>query len=139
MKKHVLFSALSLAIVSGCAKGANSIVPVSIPVAAYSNLNCQELGQEFIKEQESVAFLSKKQNEAAIGDAIGVALIGVPTASITGHDREGKLAVSKGKVLTIESTMKSKSCASTETVVSEETPAPTVIEAEAPTTPTVVQ
>lgn len=110
MKIRLILLSLSLCVVGGCAKRADSITPVTIPIAAYSNLDCAQLSQELISESNNAAFLSRKQNEAATGDAIGVFLIGVPTASITGHDREGKLAVSKGKVLSIESAIQAKGC-----------------------------
>lgn len=98
------------ALLSGCAKRADSIAPVQIPIAAYSNLECEALTQEYLLEYEKLNQLAKQQNQAATGDAVGVFLIGVPTASVTGHDKEGELAVAKGKVLSIENTMKSKSC-----------------------------
>lgn len=103
---------IALLLVAGCAKRPESITPVNIPSAAYSNLDCQTLSAELLKEQQRLAVLTKKQKEAAAGDAIGVFLIGVPTASITGHDNEGDLSVSKGKVLALETQMLAKSCAS---------------------------
>ena len=44
------------------------------------------------------------------GDAVGVFLIGVPTSSTFGGDKEGQVAVSKGKVNAINSALMSKSC-----------------------------
>lgn len=94
----------------GCAKRPDAIVPVDIPMAAYSNLDCSGLAQEQIKEQATLASLSKQQNQAATGDAVGVFLIGVPASSTFGGDKEGQVAVSKGKVNAIESAIKSKGC-----------------------------
>lgn len=79
-------------------------------MAAYGNLGCEQLAQEYLKEQGNLAALSKQQNQAATGDAFGVFLIGVPASSLTGGDKEGQIAVSKGKVTAIESSMKAKSC-----------------------------
>lgn len=100
------FSALSTA----CAKRPDAIVPVDIPMAAYTNLSCQALASELVKEKTKLANLSKQQNEAATGDAVGVFLIGVPASSTLGGDKEGEVAVSKGKVNAIESAEKSKGC-----------------------------
>ncbi len=79
-------------------------------MAAYSNLDCAALSQELKKEQANLAALSKQQNNAANGDAFGVFLIGVPMSSVTGGDKEGTISVSKGKVLSVQNTMKAKGC-----------------------------
>lgn len=100
----------SLLAVTSCAKRPDAIVPVDIPMAAYSNLDCAGLSQELLKERSTLASLSKQQNDAATGDAFGVFLIGVPMSSTFGGDKEGQIAVSKGKVTSIESTLKSKGC-----------------------------
>lgn len=94
----------------GCAKRPDAIVPVDIPMAAYTNLGCQSLAQEMVKEQANLASLSKQQNQAATGDAVGVFLLGVPASSTFGGDKEGQVAVSKGKVNAIESATRSKGC-----------------------------
>lgn len=109
MKKLIL-AAATLAALSSCAKRPDAIVPVDIPMAAYQNQNCQQLGQELIKEQQNLATISKAQTDAANGDAFGVFLIGLPVSSAVGGDKEGQVAVAKGKVQAIENTLKSKGC-----------------------------
>lgn len=109
MKKLICFAAVVVAL-AGCAKRPAAIVPVDIPMAAYTNLDCQQLAQEQIKEQTNLAALSKSQNDAANGDAFGVFLIGVPIGSVAGADKEGDVAVSKGKVQAIQSAMMNKGC-----------------------------
>ena len=109
MKIRLIVLASALALVS-CAKRPDAIVPVDIPMAAYSNQSCEGLAQELLKEQANLAAVSKQQNQAATGDAIGVFLIGVPASSTFGGDKEGQVAVTKGKVNAIESTIKSKGC-----------------------------
>lgn len=101
---------LMLASSAGCAKRPSAIVPVDIPMAAYTNLSCEQLAQETVKEQTALAAASKSQTEAANGDAFGVFLIGVPISSVAGGDKEGDIAVMKGKVQAIDSARKSKSC-----------------------------
>jgi len=103
--------ALAISAVSvACAKRPDAIVPVDIPMAAYTNLSCQALASELVKERNTLASLSKQQNEAATGDAVGVFLIGVPASSTFGGDKEGQVAVSKGKVNAIENAARSKGC-----------------------------
>ncbi|EJK82897.1 hypothetical protein G6M87_03905 [Rhizobium rhizogenes] len=109
MNRKIL-AAIVLLPLAACAKRPDAIVPTDIPMAAYSNLNCPELTTELLKEQNNLASLSKQQNSAATGDAVGVFLIGVPASSLTGGDKEGVISVSKGKVLAIQNTMKAKGC-----------------------------
>ena len=108
--KRLLIVAVSLAAASSCAKRPDAIVPVDIPMAVYQGQSCQQLGSELIKEQQNLAAISKAQNEAATGDAVGVFLIGVPMSSVVGGDKEGQVAVAKGKVQAIENSLKSKGC-----------------------------
>ena len=109
--KKLTIVALSLSVGAGaCAKRPDAIEPVDIPMAAYTNLSCQALASELVKERSTLASLSKQQNEAATGDAVGVFLIGVPASSTFGGDKEGQVAVSKGKVNAIENAAKSKGC-----------------------------
>ncbi|MBB4349316.1 hypothetical protein [Aliirhizobium cellulosilyticum] len=109
MKTKVMMLALALAL-SACAKRPDAIVPADIPMAAYTNLSCEQLAQEYLKEQTSLTAVSKQQHDAANGDAFGVFLIGVPMSSTFGGDKEGQVAVAKGKVQAIQSAMMSKGC-----------------------------
>ena len=110
MKFKIACVCLSVGLASGCAKRPDAIVPVDIPMAAYSGLNCKGIAQETIAENNKLAALSKSQNSAATGDAVGVFLIGVPMSSVTGGDKEGMIAVSKGKVQALENTARAKGC-----------------------------
>jgi hypothetical protein len=109
MKLYLLMPVIALA-VSACAKRPDAIVPADIPMAAYTNFSCEQLGQEMIKEQTALSAISKAQNDAATGDAFGVFLIGVPMSSTFGGDKEGQVSVAKGKVQAIQSAMMSKGC-----------------------------
>lgn len=109
MKKIVTLLVAGLAL-TACAKRPDAIVPVDVPMAAYSNMDCQALAQEYLKEQNALFAVSKQQNDAATGDAFGVFLIGVPMSSTFGGDKEGQVAVTKGKVNAIEANVRSKGC-----------------------------
>jgi hypothetical protein len=111
MKYQVMTLAFALA-VTACAKRPDAIVPADIPMQAYTSYGCQELAVELAKEKAALAAVSKKQNDAATGDAMGVFLIGVPMSSTFGGDNEGNVAVAKGKVQAIESARISKKCGS---------------------------
>ncbi len=79
-------------------------------MAAYTNSGCDVVARDLVKEKENLAALSKQQNSAANGDAFGVFLIGVPTSSVFGGDKEGLVATSKGKINAMESALRSKGC-----------------------------
>ena len=105
-----IIAAFVLLPLAACAKRPDAIVPTEIPMAAYSNLDCGGLSKELQSEQGKLTALSKQQNNAANGDAFGVFLIGVPMSSVTGGNKEGDISVAKGKVLSIQNTMKAKGC-----------------------------
>ncbi|MEJ8307420.1 hypothetical protein [Agrobacterium larrymoorei] len=109
MKKILTLLVSGLA-VAACAKRPDAIVPVDVPMAAYSNMDCQALAQEYLKEQTALSAVSKQQNDAATGDAFGVFLVGVPMSSTFGGDKEGQVAITKGKVNAIEANLRSKGC-----------------------------
>lgn len=100
----------ALALLNACAKRPDAIIPVSIPVASYANMSCQNLALELVDEQEKLGALSKTQNKAATTDAVGVFFVGIPAGSLTGGDKEGQIAVSKGKVQAIEGAMRQRGC-----------------------------
>jgi len=108
--KTLLVSAMMLISLTACAKRPDAIAPTNIPMAAYTNQSCSSLAQELVQEKATLAALSKAQNSAATGDAVGVFLVAVPVGSLVGADKEGDIAVSKGKVNAIEMAMKSKNC-----------------------------
>lgn len=110
MKIKLAAIALAAIATSSCAKRPDAIVPVDIPMAAYTGQSCPALQTEMAKEKAVLSAVSKQQHEAANGDAFGVFLIGVPMSSTFGGDKEGQVAVAKGKVQAIENAMKSKGC-----------------------------
>ncbi len=100
----------ALVLLGACAKRPDAIVPVNIPMASYSNMGCSKLAADLVDEQEALAALSKSQNRAATSDAVGVFFVGVPAGSLTGGDKEGQIAVSKGKVQAMEAAMRQRGC-----------------------------
>lgn len=97
----ILIAALPL-IVSACAPRPDSIAPVSMG-NAYAEANCNQSRNDLVAERQNLETLSAAQRNAATGDAIGVFLIGVPTSSLTGGNKAGDIATSKGKILALES------------------------------------
>jgi hypothetical protein len=95
---------------SACAKRPDAIPPIAVSESGYMAMDCPQLATELRLEREKLAALTQQQNDAATGDAVGVFLIGVPTASVFGGDKEGKLAVSKGTVMAMENAERAKNC-----------------------------
>lgn len=104
MKNLSVLSALLFC--AACAKGPDAIPPVSMGNAFAATI-CKDARAELAIEQETLAALEEKQRRAQTGDAIGVFLVLVPVSSITGHDVEGELATSKGRVIALENRVKS--------------------------------
>lgn len=100
MKKFLIGSALILS-VAACAQSPGAIQPVSMG-AAYSQTSCSKARAHLAAEQQNLAALSSQQEAAVAGDAIGVFLIGVPVSSLTGADRSGAIATSKGKIVALQ-------------------------------------
>lgn len=106
--KLVVLAALLTA--SGCAKNPDSITALSMPVNAYSGLNCDQLALEYQRSAASLSARSAEQRQAVTGDAVGVFLIGVPMSSLTGGDKEGLVAQHKGEVIAIQAAQRQNGC-----------------------------
>ena len=96
MRTTFTITAAALAL-SACAPGFESIAPVSAPAGAYSGMSCNQLHNEHKKVTSQLSALESQQRSAQTGDAIGVFLIGVPTSSLTGGDKQGSIAAVKGQ------------------------------------------
>ena len=95
----ILSSSLVLA---GCASRASSVAPIAVPSANYSGLSCDETKVMLEQKRAGMQALTRKQNNAATGDAVGVFLVLLPLASVFGADIEGELAQAKGEVMALE-------------------------------------
>lgn len=109
MKNLVCLVAI-IAALAGCAKRPDAIAPAAVPFEAYTQMECNVLEAELTKERANLTTLSRAQNDAATGDAFMVFMVGVPLVSAAGGDKEGLIAVSKGKVQALESAKLSKGC-----------------------------
>ena len=95
-----------IASLAACAKSPDAIVPVSMG-DAYASMSCANAQDALYREQSTLASLSAAQSNAVAGDAVGVLLIGVPVSSLSGSDKEGLIAASKGKIIAMETRLRS--------------------------------
>lgn len=108
MKKTLLI--VSLIFVSACAKAPEDIAAVNIDEGQYRSYSCSQLKAKELALKQELENLSAKQNATKKGDAWGVFLIGMPTASMAGNDQETDIAVTKGKIQAVETQKLRKNC-----------------------------
>jgi hypothetical protein len=104
---HIIIGCVAIA---GCAKQPSAIVATNYPFEAYMPLSCDEIQQSYYTVIGNLAALESQQKNAVVGDAVGVFLIGVPTASLLGGDQEGNLALEKGKLNALQAAHAAKTC-----------------------------
>lgn len=104
------FVVFSLLLLHGCATPPDKVTAAKIPPGSYSSMDCASLTKELDAASYAVASLSQSQNEAAMGDAVGVLLLGVPVSSALGGDMESELSLAKGKADAIKAEMSKKAC-----------------------------
>lgn len=106
MKKMTVTMMIGALLLSACASSPGSIAPTSMG-NAFASLSCGEANQMLVTEQNNLVALTKAQNTAVAVDAIGVLFVLVPVSSLTGGDREGDIAASKGKVVALQARLAS--------------------------------
>lgn len=92
----------ALALLTACAQSPDAIVPISMG-NAFAAMSCAAARNELAIETAALASLSTAQQSAVTGDVLGVFLIGVPVSSLTGGDKAGLIAASKGKIIALQS------------------------------------
>ena len=100
MKNAIIFMSIAV-LITACAKRPDAISPVSMG-NAFQETSCNKAQLLLNEERINLAALSVAQNSAATGDAFTVFLVGVPASAVTGSDKEGDIATSKGKVIALE-------------------------------------
>lgn len=107
--KRLLIAAACLG-VAGCADRPEDIKSEYIPDSAYASLDCQQLGQEELREGDALTAVSSKQRRAHKTDTWGVLVTGVPFSELTGSDVAELVAREKGKMEAIHRVETSKNC-----------------------------
>jgi hypothetical protein len=100
--KIALAIACAAVLLSGCATRASGVAPLAISSAEYAHLACADARAQLATARERENALTRQQNSAATGDAVGVFLLLVPVGSVFGADVAGELAQAKGEVNALE-------------------------------------
>ncbi len=110
IRSRVAIGLVALTMFAACAKQPENIAAVEVNSEAYAGYSCRQLVNEKTKISQDLANLSAEQRDAAAGDAVGVFLLGLPLASMTGSDKETLIAVAKGKIQAIDRYYAAKRC-----------------------------
>jgi len=96
-----IFTILVLVVLSGCAGRASTIPPVPVSAYEYSGMSCEDTKALLEVKIQAESALTRRQNNAALGDTVGVFLVLLPLGSVFGADVEGELAQAKGEVVAL--------------------------------------
>lgn len=124
--------ACAAVLVSGCATRASGVAPLAISSAEYAHLNCADARAQLASARERENALTRQQNNAATGDAVGVFLLAIPVGSVFGADVSGELAQAKGEANALERHVAAR-CAAEAQAMAPPLPNAAPVEATAPT------
>lgn len=107
MRKSLLIVASFLA---ACAQRPEAIQPSYVSPVTYDAWTCEQLAQEAARVESALAVASKQQKDARTGDTVGILLVGLPTASMSGEAIAPEIARLKGNKEAIQQSMTLKNC-----------------------------
>ena len=108
---HKLVPACSVIfILSACAQKPENIAAVPVAGDPYSRFSCSQLAQERLKISQELEVVGAQQLKAANNDALGVFMLGLPLASMSGNDKEATIAIAKGRIQEIDTQRQRKNC-----------------------------
>lgn len=108
---YTVFPLIGVLLVAGCAKQPEEVAAAEIDAAQYTRYSCATLRKKEAEGQAAVESLSSQQKAAANNDALGVFLLGLPLASMSGNDPETKLSIAKGQLNAVKTAKATKGCA----------------------------
>jgi len=96
MKNSAIWAGL-LAL-AACAPTPESIAPAYVSELPYRSYTCEQLGEEFERLNQALATASTQQSNARSNDTVGIILIGLPVASMSGQSIAPQIALYKGQI-----------------------------------------
>ena len=112
MKKLIGAVALGVAL-AGCAASPETIAPSYVSEVGYRSWTCKDLSEETVRLSAALSRTSQLQENARTGDTVGVLLLGLPTASMSGQNVAPEVARLKGEAEAVRKASIGKRCAST--------------------------
>lgn len=97
MKKSAICVLAVAAFAAGCATAPDKIAPASVSDAAYQSMSCPQVAQEQARLSGELSTMSAAQRRARTIDTVGVALVGLPAASLFGSNHARDIARLKGE------------------------------------------
>jgi len=116
-KNVVAVAALCLLSVAGCAKSPDSISPSYVSDIQYNNHTCPQLSEEASRLSSAMARAYTQQENARTSDTVGVILLGLPVASLSGDNIAPEIARLKGEAEAIRTASIKKGCGELEIVM----------------------
>ena len=111
MKRILVMAGLGF-VLMGCAASPESIAPSYVSEVGYRSWACKDLAEETVRLSAALARTSQLQENARTGDTVGVILLGLPTASMSGQNVAPEVARLKGETEAVRKAMIGKHCAS---------------------------
>ena len=103
-------AAVAVLLLAGCAEAPSAIAPQYVSSVPYLGLSCRQLGDERLHLADRLVAASEQQDNARTDDTIGVLLIGLPTASMSGDDVAPEIALLKGEAQAVRQAEYSNHC-----------------------------
>ena len=99
--------------VVGCASRPERIAPAPVSEAPYLDWTCPRIAEESRRLSDALAAASAKQQKASDDDALGVFLLGLPVASMSGGDIGPDVARLKGETEAVQRAATKNNCGET--------------------------
>lgn len=111
LKNGGLFACImGAAALSACASSPKSIAPQYVSTFQYAGLSCGQLNIEMERAQNALAMASKAQTSARASDLLSIALLGMPTSTLSGANQAPYIGKLKGDVEAMMRANTNKNC-----------------------------
>lgn len=109
MKTQMIIAAACL-FAAGCAQKPEDVQAAYISPTTYQGWSCAQLAAEAARVDNAYTRASAQQTQARTNDTVGVILIGLPTASLSGSNIAPQIADLKGRKEVLHQTQIQKNC-----------------------------
>lgn len=97
-----IIALLPVIALAACAASPEDIAPVEMSSSAYAGTSCANVRADRAVAMTRLTALYGEQRQARTNDTIGVIILGVPTASLTGGDRATEIGALKGQIAAMD-------------------------------------